>query len=86
VPGESVASPIVRRLHRGERAPVVAEPRLRLRPRRVIDLRGVTKTFDTGAIQVRALRGISLEIERGDFVAIMGSSGSGNTTLINILG
>ena len=56
------------------------------RPRRVIDLRDATKVFDTGAVSVRALRGVTLQIERGDFVAIMGSSGSGKTTLMNILG
>jgi putative ABC transport system ATP-binding protein len=56
------------------------------RPRRVIDLRQVTKVFDTGALSVRALRGVTLQIDRGDIVAIMGSSGSGKTTLMNILG
>jgi putative ABC transport system ATP-binding protein len=46
----------------------------------------VSKTFALGQIKVRALRHVSLTIERGDFVAIMGSSGSGKSTLMNILG
>jgi putative ABC transport system ATP-binding protein len=57
------------------------------RPRPLaIQLREVTKTYQLGQIKVRALREVSLQIERGDFVAIMGSSGSGKSTLMNILG
>ncbi|MGI8563480.1 MAG: ABC transporter ATP-binding protein [Candidatus Dormibacter sp.] len=52
----------------------------------MIEIEGVTKFYSTGDVQVRALQGIDLRIERGEFVAIMGSSGSGKSTLMHILG
>ncbi|HWL70974.1 MAG TPA: MacB family efflux pump subunit [Geminicoccus sp.] len=52
----------------------------------LISLRGITRTFARGETEVRALRGVDLDIWRGEFVAIMGQSGSGKTTLMNILG
>jgi len=52
----------------------------------IIELEGITKTFGTGEAAFQALKGVDLTIERGDFVAVMGASGSGKSTTMNILG
>ncbi len=52
----------------------------------MIKITEMEKTYDTGAIQVHALKKVNLTIESGEFVAIMGQSGSGKSTLMNILG
>ena len=52
----------------------------------VIEVKDIHKTYDLGDIKVHALKGISLEIENGDFVSIMGASGSGKSTFMNIIG
>jgi putative ABC transport system ATP-binding protein len=52
----------------------------------IIELSGLTKTYQVGDVQVHALRGVDLNIREGEFVAIIGSSGSGKSTLFQVLG
>src|SRR5208283_1752624 len=52
----------------------------------VVQLRELVRTYKTGEVEVKAVRGVTLDIHRSEFVAIMGASGSGKSTLMNTLG
>jgi putative ABC transport system ATP-binding protein len=52
----------------------------------IIKLEDIHKTYQTGEVEVRAVRGVLLEIHQGEFVALMGASGSGKSTLMNLIG
>jgi putative ABC transport system ATP-binding protein len=52
----------------------------------VIDIENLSKVYQTGDVEVHALRGVSVTVRRGELVAIMGQSGSGKSTLMNIIG
>ena len=52
----------------------------------IIETTALTKVYQMGDIEVRALNGLDVTIDQGEFVAIMGPSGSGKSTLMNILG
>jgi len=52
----------------------------------IINIANITKTYTIGKVEVRALRGVDLNIKHGEFVTVMGPSGSGKSTLMNIIG
>jgi putative ABC transport system ATP-binding protein len=55
-------------------------------PEKVIAIRDLTKVYEMGEVQVHALAGVNIDVDEGEFIAVMGPSGSGKSTLMNIIG
>jgi putative ABC transport system ATP-binding protein len=73
-----VVTQLAKHNHLKQEAPLFHETKL-------IELHGVTKAYDVGAGKFWALKGIDMQIEAGEFVAVVGKSGSGKSTLINVI-
>lgn len=71
-------------------APVQAQPTVANKSQSgreaIIDIENVTKVYKMGEVEVRALRGVTLQVYEGEYVAIVGASGSGKSTLMNVIG
>src|SRR4029077_2193947 len=73
-------------VRRGERRASSARAAGSRVPTPVVDLQGVTRTYHLGDVAVHALAGVDMTVNEGEFVALMGASGSGKSTMMNILG
>src|ERR687892_2725358 len=63
-----------------------AAPAPSVRPDAVFSVRGLTKVYHMGEVDVHALRGVDLDLFEGEFAVLLGPSGSGKSTLLNIIG
>ena len=52
----------------------------------ILEIKGLKKVYGTGEARVEALKGIDMQVERGEFVAVVGTSGSGKSTFLNMVG
>ena len=85
-PPDSLGDGAAVKLARGSSAAPAAEAGTPSVTMALVEIRGVTKTYQRGSERIEVLHGVDLDIPRGDFVALMGPSGSGKTTLLNLIG